>query len=188
VLNVPAGVANLITIITWARVNGFTFVDPVVTPHPDNPEVVVTLRGAIDPNPPPLAVLAPEELTAVGIDIAPLQELGLFDSPSSLSFLSPLPEASYKVGASIKVKFRLVDDAGLPIPDPAAKSLVKACRIMVGLDTATRCARYNTKQDFFLANVKVPKGTSVGVHQVVAQVLAPDGTVADSATTTVSIR
>lgn len=187
VINVRNGIGHVITIDASAQVNGFTFVDPVITPHPDNPEVVVTLRGAVDPNPPPLAILSPEELTNAGIDITPLQELGLIDSPSSLTFLSPLPDADYKVRANIKVKFQLVDSAGTPIPDATAKSLVKACQVMVGLDTATRCARYNAKQDFFLASVKVPKGISVGTHEVVAQVLASDGAVADSATMEVSI-
>lgn len=187
VVNVPVGAINQILIEATAFGNAFTYVDPVITPHPDNPEVVVTLRGAVDPNPPPLALPSPEELTAAGIDIAPIQELGLFDSPSSLTFLSPLPDASYKVGATIKAKFRLVDASGVPIPDAEAKSLVKACRVKAGLDTATRCARYNAKLDFFLASVKIPKGESVGTHEVVAQVLEPDGTAADSATTAVLI-
>jgi HYR domain len=81
-LNVPTFSAILMTIEARAQLNGFAFVDPVVTPHPDNPEVEVTLRGAVDPDPPPLAILSPEELTAVGIDITPIQELGLFDPPA----------------------------------------------------------------------------------------------------------
>ena len=80
-LNVSTFTPMLMTIEARAQVNGFAFVDPVITPHPDNPEVVVTLRGAVDPDPPPLAILSPEELTAVGIDITPIQELGLFDPP-----------------------------------------------------------------------------------------------------------
>lgn len=187
VVNVPVGAINQILIEATAFGNAFTYVDPVITPHPDNPEVVVTMRGAVDPDPSPLAIPSPEELTAAGIDIAPLQELGLFDSPSSLAFLSPLPEASYKVGATIKTKFRLVDASGLSIPDAEAKSLVKTCRVKVGLDTTSRCARYNAKHDFFLASVKIPKSTSVGTHEVVAQVLESDGTEADSATTAITI-
>lgn len=186
-LNAPAGAINMIKITAYVGINGFTYVDPVVTPHPDNPEVVVTLRGAIDPNPPSLSLLPLEELVAAGIDLAPLQELDLLDSPSSLAFLSPLPEASYKVGATIKTKFRLVDASGLSIPDAEAKSLVKACRVKVGLDTTSRCAHYNAKHDFFLASVKIPKSTSVGTHEVVAQVLESDGTEADSATTAITI-
>lgn len=81
-LNVTPGAVNLITIRAVALLNGFARVDPVVTPHSDNPEVVVTLRGAFDPNPPPLAILSPEELTAAGVDITPLQERGLFDPPA----------------------------------------------------------------------------------------------------------
>jgi hypothetical protein len=73
------------TIEAKASLNGFTYVDPIVTPHPDNPEVVVTFKGVFDPNPPPLAILSPEQLTAAGIDLTPLQELGLLDSPAPLN-------------------------------------------------------------------------------------------------------
>ncbi len=86
------------------------------------------------------------------------------------------------------MKFRLVDAAGTPIPNATAKSLVKACRVKTGLDTTSRCSRYNAKQGVFLGTVKIPKGTRVGPHQVVAQVLEAGGAVAASATIPVSIR
>jgi len=48
----------------------------VVTPDPENPEVVVTLHGAVDPNPATARAVPSRELAAAGIDIAPLQEFG----------------------------------------------------------------------------------------------------------------
>jgi hypothetical protein len=105
-----------------------------------------------------------------------------------LGFLSPLPQDSYRAGATIRVKFRLGDASGTPISDGEAQSLVGACRAKVGLDSATGCASYDARNDIFQLDVKVPKNMSVGTHQVVVQVLASDNTVVNTATTAVVIR
>ena len=188
VLNVPTNYVQLITIYASAYTNGFTYIDPVVTPDTENPEVVVTLHGAVDPNPPPLGLFPPEELTAAGIDLAPLQEFGLLDAPSSISFRSPVPDATYKVGGTIRSRFRLVDGAGTAIPDAVAQDLVSACRVKLGLDAATKCVRYNAKKNQFRATVRIPKDASPGLHGVVAQVLDADGAVDNRATASIQVR
>lgn len=189
-MTVPAETVNVIKINADVEYNAFAYVDPVVTPHPDNPEVVVTLNGAVDPTPPPLVTFSPEELTAAGIDVAPMAALGLLDPPtaSAITFLAPAPDAACRLGKRVKVQLRLADAAGAPIPDVIGKSLSRACRVLVGLDAATRCARYNAKRDAFLVSVQVPKTTVVGSHRVVAQVLGEDDAVADGAATAVTIQ
>src|SRR3954466_9956925 len=99
VLTLPTNYVQLITISASSFTNGFTYIDPVVTPDAENPEVVVTLHGAVDPNPPPLGLFPPADLAAAGIDIAPLQEFGLLDAPSAISFVAPLPGTHYAAGA-----------------------------------------------------------------------------------------
>jgi hypothetical protein len=188
VLDVPANHVHYIKIRATAYANGFVYVDPVVTPHPDNPEVNVTLRGAIDPDPQPLAIFSPEELTAAGIDLAPLEDMGLLPSGPSVEFLSPLPDASYKQGAAIRARLRMVDADGIAIPDAVAKGLTEDCRVKIGLDTATSCVRYNARKDAFLFAVKVPKEASLGAHEVVAEVLGDDGAVEESAAVPVTVR
>jgi hypothetical protein len=105
-----------------------------------------------------------------------------------LGFLSPLPQDSYRAGATIRVKFQLADASGTPLADTTAQSLVAACRVKVGLDTASGCASYDARNDLFQVDVKVPKNTSAGTHQIVVQVLASDNTVVNTATTAVVIR
>jgi hypothetical protein len=105
-----------------------------------------------------------------------------------LGFLSPLPQESYRVGSTIRVKFRLADASGTPLADATAQSLVAACRVKVGLDMATGCSAYDARNDLFQVDVKVPKNTSVGTHQIVVQVLASDNSVVNSATTAVVVR
>lgn len=188
VLDVPANVVQLIKIHASSFGNGFTYVDPVVTPHPDNPDVVVTLRGAVDPDPPPLSLFSFEEFAAADIDIGPLQELGLLPSPPSVAFLIPEPSASYRAGGALRTKFKLTDVNGNPISDADAKSLVAACRVKTGLDTASTCARYSAKRDAFGIGVKVPREAAVGPHPVVVDVLDENGVVVASNTTEVSIR
>jgi hypothetical protein len=103
-------------------------------------------------------------------------------------FLSPLPQDSYRPGATIRVKFRLADASGTPLADAAAQTLVAACRVKVGLDAAAGCAGYDARNDLFQLDVKVPKNASAGTRQVVMQVLASDNTVVNTAATAVTIR
>jgi hypothetical protein len=105
-----------------------------------------------------------------------------------LGFLSPLPQDSYRPGATIRVKFRLADASGALLADAAAQTLVAACRAKVGLDAAAGCAGYDARNALFQLDVKVPKSISAGTHQIVLQVLASDNTVVNTAATAVTIR
>jgi alpha-tubulin suppressor-like RCC1 family protein len=107
---------------------------------------------------------------------------------SSIRFLAPLAGRAYHVGGRFRAKLRIVDATGKPIPDAEAKKLVAACRVKVGLDEATSCARYNDDKDLFRFMLTVRRGTSRGPHPVVAQVLAADRTVAASAQRTIIVR
>jgi hypothetical protein len=105
-----------------------------------------------------------------------------------LGFLSPLPQDSYRTGATIRVKFRLGDASGAPISDAIAQSIAAACRVKVGFDMAASCAGYDARNDVFQFDVKVAKNASVGTHQIVVQVFASDNSVVNTATTAVLIR
>jgi hypothetical protein len=73
----------LVVVEASATGKAFATVDPVVRPHPDNPDVVVTFpRAAADPTPrSPLAGMTEAELEAAGFDVTPLRALGFFDAP-----------------------------------------------------------------------------------------------------------
>lgn len=121
VLNTAPGTVQIINIHAEARVTGFTLVDPVVSADPENPEVTVTVRGGVDPDPLPLALPSAEDLTAAGIDVAPLEDLGLFnDAIFQDSFekgdLSAWSASSSDGGnASVTSRSALVGQKGLAI-------------------------------------------------------------------------
>jgi len=87
-ITVRPGATHLMAILasTVSRTtsnSGVAVLDPVLLPHPDNPDVVVHVSRAAqsDPTPrAPLAGITPEQLVAEGIDIGPLQDLGFFDT------------------------------------------------------------------------------------------------------------
>lgn len=106
----------------------------------------------------------------------------------SIRFLAPLPGATYDAGGSFRARFRIIDASGKRIPDAAAQQLVAACRVKVGLDRATRCARYVVDKHFFRAKVIVPRRTPSGPHQVVAQLVDAGGTVSESAQQEFTVR
>jgi hypothetical protein len=186
------------TIGAHSVTNGVAYVDPVVTANAENPEVVVTVQGALDPNPTPL-VLSRADLEATGVDPGPLEDIGLVDGPSpepspspapasgAIAFVAPVPAASCKLRGTVRTELRILDDAGMPIPDADAKVLVKACRVTVGLDAATKCVRYDKRKEVFRASIKVPKGTSLGAHAIVARDFDAAGAVEHEATTAVSV-
>lgn len=77
----------------WAGRHGFAVADPVIEPHPDNPDVVVTMRGMdSEPVPGPLADLTPEDLVARGIDPGPFERLGFFEPEEPEPDPEPQPE------------------------------------------------------------------------------------------------
>jgi hypothetical protein len=190
-LDVPTNYVQLMTIAVYANTNGAAYLDPVVTANAENPEVVVTIHGAVDPDPSPI-VLDREELLAAGIDPGPLEDVGLVEpedaptpspgpspvpSPSdvAIAFIAPLPDASYKLGQTVRTQLRLVDAAGAPIADAEAKALVKSCRVQAGVDAATMCARYDKRKDRFSTAARLPKGTPLGTHAIVARLLDASG-------------
>lgn len=63
-----------------ASAHAVAIADPVIEPHPDNPDVVVTMRGMESaPVAGPLDDMTPEDLVARGIDPAPFERVGFFD-------------------------------------------------------------------------------------------------------------
>jgi hypothetical protein len=104
-----------------AHRNAVAVADPVIEPHPDNPEVVVTMRGmALPPIPGPFAGVTPEDLAARGIDPGPFVRLGFFDPPapadsappSTLATPQPGPNASGWNNAPVTVDLAAADNAG----------------------------------------------------------------------------
>ena len=92
-------------------------------------------------------------------------------------FEQPIPQSSYSAGSTIPVKFTLKDHTGAAIPDRDAQALAAACLIRVRLDGVLQpgCAKYDTRLDQFLYNLKTPKALT-GPHLVTVDVGAPDGT------------
>jgi hypothetical protein len=108
-----------------------------------------------------------------------------------LGFLEPIPQASYKRGSTIPVKFRLGDATGTTIPDADAQALLApVCRVKVTLDgTDKGCATYDPISDTFKFDLKTPKSLVPGNHTVGIRVSAPDGTgVVNTNSTAVAIR
>lgn len=108
-VDVPTSNAMLMTIAAYAYTNGVAYLDPIVTPHPDNPEVVVTVYGVEDPDPSPVT-LDRAELLEVGIDPGPLEAIGVVDpdpeaspdpSPTPSPVPSPAPSSVPSTGPSI---------------------------------------------------------------------------------------
>lgn len=81
VLNVPADTPIVVQVYARVQGNAVAFIDPVIEPHPDNPDATITLRGAHDPTSARVSLPSADVLTAAGIDVGPLEELGLLDEP-----------------------------------------------------------------------------------------------------------
>jgi hypothetical protein len=116
--------------------------DPVLRPHPDNPDVVITRHapeGALDRG--PFAGTTPEDLAARGFDPQPFIDLGFFDPPE------PDPEAPCTNGTPLtdprlvmkataspgqsKLRFR-GELALLPLPlDPPLDPIARGARVRV---------------------------------------------------------
>lgn len=134
VLNVAAGVVNMIDVHARAWINGFAYVDPVVRPHADNPEVTVTLRGAPDPAQPPLAIPSRDELVASGIDVAPLDELGLFDPPAACTNGTPITAAMLALrtdDAATRGRLRFGGKLALSPGDPPFDPIARGARVRI---------------------------------------------------------
>ena len=92
--SVRAGLYYVIGIEASAN-NGFAVIDPVVEPHPDNPDIVIEFPNAVeDPNPPPLmGDLTADALRAMGFDPQPFIDLGFLESASTPPPPPPPPPA-----------------------------------------------------------------------------------------------
>jgi hypothetical protein len=105
-----------------------------------------------------------------------------------LGFLEPVPQASYKRGSTIPLKFRLGSASGAPLADADAASLVASCLVEVTLDGAVQgCAGYVPTSDTFKFDVKIPKNVAPGSHTIGIRVSATGGVV-NEATTTITLK
>lgn len=126
-LNVAPNGGYLMAIVAGAGSStlgnsGMAVLDPVVLPHPDNPDVVVHMyRAAADDTPrSPLAGITAEQLVAEGLDIESLQALGFFGSPtpddvtppSTLASATPGPNANGWNKGPVTVSLTATDNAG----------------------------------------------------------------------------
>ena len=100
-----------------------------------------------------------------------------------LGFNEPIPQASYRAGSRVPVKFRLGDASLQPISDAAAQALLRpTCRVTVTLDGASQgCARYDATSNQFQVDVKTPNSLAAGNH-VIAVVVSARRTAAGSST------
>ena len=86
-----AGVEIRGVVETTAQQDGFAATDPIIEPHPDNPDVVVTMKGLVGAVPGPMDGITAEQLTALGLDPGPFQRVG-FLAPAGPA--EPVPEPS----------------------------------------------------------------------------------------------
>lgn len=136
VVNVPPGAIQMVTVLVRAAISGFAYVDPVIRPHPDNPEVTVTVYGAPDPQQPSLAIPSREELIAAGIDVGPMDELGLFDLPAPCTNGTPISAATLAIRTNeTSTRGRLRFDGKLalaPLPlDPPFDPVARGASVRV---------------------------------------------------------
>ena len=82
---------EFIVVETTAQQDGFAATDPIIEPHPDNPDVVVTMKGLVGAVPGPMDGITAEQLTALGLDPGPFQRVG-FLAPGGPA--EPVPEPS----------------------------------------------------------------------------------------------
>jgi hypothetical protein len=75
------GVRYIVDIEAGAGPKSLSVIDPVVEPHPDNPDIVIEFPNAAeDPNPSPIMRdLTAEQIEALGIDPQPFIDIGFID-------------------------------------------------------------------------------------------------------------
>lgn len=135
VMNVPAGVLQVVAMGVTAIGNAAAYLDPVILPHPDNPDVTITLHGAHDPTSPTI-VFPKEELAAVGVDLGPLDELGVLDPVEpSCTGGSALAGARLDVRSvadeSSKLRFRGVIALAPEPLDPPFDPIARGARLLL---------------------------------------------------------
>ncbi len=88
----PGTYAMVITAMTTGE--AIVVNDPVIVPNAANPDVGVTIQGAVDPTPrAPLLGMTADDLVAAGFDPSPFAELGFVDAPASTT-TTTLPEST----------------------------------------------------------------------------------------------
>jgi hypothetical protein len=81
-LNVRPGMSYLIAVEASSTFNAAAVIDPLLEPHPENPDIIIEFPNAApDPNPlPMMAGITPEQLLARGIDPQAFIDVGFLAS------------------------------------------------------------------------------------------------------------
>ena len=106
-------------------------------------------------------------------------------------FPASFSKSAYQRGSTIPLKFRLGNAAGGRISDAEAQSLLSpTCRVRMTFDTVLQpgCATYDAANDVFQFSLKTSKLLQDGQHTVGLRVTAPDTTVVNTDTATVTMR
>lgn len=106
---------------------GLATVDPVIVPHPSNPEITIEVLNTVDDpsREPPLAGISPETLEAMGIDAQAFDDLGFFDLPTETqpgpsTTTTTLPGGSTTSSSTSTTSTSLVPaTTTTTLPDPA---------------------------------------------------------------------
>jgi len=126
-IGVHPGATYVFELLAQAGPGSVAVIDPVLTPHPDNPDIVIKLSGAAaDPNPTPIMDgITAESLQAMGIDPQPFIDLGFLPAsspppappadstaPVVVASATPGPNANGWNKGAVTVVLSASDDAG----------------------------------------------------------------------------
>lgn len=133
VMNLPADVPYVVYLGVGAYGNGGAYLDPVILPHEDNPDVQVTLYGAHDPTSPRSSFPSADQLTAAGIDVGPFEELGVLDEPEPVCAAGTgMMRSKLAISrvATADSRLRLRGDLALPL-DAGFDPVVHGARVRI---------------------------------------------------------
>jgi hypothetical protein len=117
-----------VVLVVWAGAayGGTAAIDPVVTPHPDNPDVIVEVDAPDGPTGRrPLDGFSAEDLAARGIDPQPFIALGFVDPPTPADTIAPSTTATANPGPNANGWNKGVVTVNLAATDNAGGSGVK---------------------------------------------------------------
>lgn len=123
-----AGLEYVLAVGASSINGGLATVDPVILPHPSNPEITIEVLNTVnDPmREPPLAGISPETLEAMGIDAQAFDDLGFFDLPTETqpgpsTTTTTLPGGSTTTSSSTSTTSTSLVPAttSTTLPDPA---------------------------------------------------------------------
>lgn len=135
VMKLPQGALQVIYIGVTAIGNAAAYLDPVILPHPDNPDAIITLYGGHDPTS-PVIVFPSAQLAAAGIDLGPLEELGVLDEPEppctgGAAIAGAKLDVREVANASSKLRFRgTLVLAPMPL-DPPFDPIARGARVRI---------------------------------------------------------